>query len=317
MGQNERRKYETLEDILNGGSFVNYYIGMHNEFDKSKFERDIIGKISGIELCNFKNISEVRAVKKLADQKNLKLGIHFPLLRSSYKYRDPMVTSVEKYEYEEAFQALEMELKFAKQIEAEYLLIHFPKPMVLDPRLNWSMLKFGTHDAVYENELTSIEFITTCESAMDRLEKMSEIAGIPIVLEIEIINKWLYEKEWFVNLLDKYKNISICLDSARLHIQGVIDDNFDISQFVSRLSSYTKNLHIANIQVRNGVEKRHYPALPELKEQDGWCNIVQFTSSIEDRSKLQNVLYEHKSDSITLDELRECYSWIESQLETI
>jgi hypothetical protein len=95
---------------------VSYYIGLHETFDKTKYEKDFTEHISGIELCNFSSSSAVEEIYNLSLKGKFQLGIHFPLLESSYKYRDPLVTSNKQSEVEEAFMAIEKELKVAKDI---------------------------------------------------------------------------------------------------------------------------------------------------------------------------------------------------------
>jgi len=59
-------KLINLWEILRGRNMKYYYIGMHNEFDPSNYEKDFTEHISGIELCNFDDISDVDEVYKLS-----------------------------------------------------------------------------------------------------------------------------------------------------------------------------------------------------------------------------------------------------------
>jgi len=293
---------------------MEYYIGMHNEFDKVKYERDFLENITGIEFCNFTSMGDVNEVWKLSQDAGFKLGVHFPFYKKNYKFRDPLLTSLSNVEKEEAYEAIRRELVLAKKVNAEYLLVHFPKPMVLSSDLNWGIAKFGDHEVITEQDITYDEFYEACEEAISKLSEYSKSYGVQIILEIELINKWIYATNLLETLLDKYNNIKVCLDSSRLHVVSKIDSEFDMSSFVQRMSKYTGNLHIANIQVQDKLQNGHYPALPLLKEEDGWCNIQEFLKPIKGSRSVQKVLFEHRSDLISLGELKECYSWVESLL---
>ena len=294
---------------------IKYYLGLHEEFDKKKYEKDFTNHISGIELCNFKSIDPVDEIYNLSLREKFALGVHFPLLASSYKYRDSLVTSADQNEVEAAFRAIEDELVTAKHIKAKYLLIHFPKPMIIDSSLDWSLVKYQSFDAISSESYTEESFILSCKKALKRLNELSLKYDLPIVLELEFLNKWFYRSDWFIEALNKYKAISVCLDMARLHLLNHMDPNFDPYDFINNLSPYTGVLHIANLQIRENGTKRHHPAYPELKEENGWANIEKLLLSLRDKSRLKSVLFEHKTDGIERKQVISCYEWIINLIE--
>ncbi len=293
---------------------VKYYIGLHGEFDKRKYEKDFTKHISGIELCNFKSTEEVDEIYALSLSEAFDLGVHFPLYQSSYKYRDPLVTSHDLGEVEAAFDAIENELVCSKNINARYLLIHFPKPMLIDSRMDWTLVKYQAHDAIASEAYSEKSFVLACKQALIRLNALSLKHEIPIVLELEFMNTWFYSGDWFIEALDQNKALSICLDMARIHLQNHMDPGFDQYDFVRKLSKYTRVLHVANLQIRESDTVRHHPAFPELLEENGWANIEKLLSCLDDRSRLHSVLFEHRTEGIGREKVITCYEWIRSLL---
>ena len=290
-----------------------YFIGMHCRFDDIKYKRDYTSRISGIEFCNFNEQKEIQRMLEIAKKDNFKIGIHFPLKRASYKYRDPLLLSLNEDEVLEAFEAVEREIKYASKIEAEYLLIHFPKPMVIDERFNWEKCRFSHEDeTIGEKEYAFKEFKNQCNYTFKKLSELSRKYKIQIVLEIEMLNKYLYQGKLLKELLEQYSDLKLCLDSARIHVLSRIDNNFDYKTFIKEMAKYTYLLHISNIKVTDIIEDGHYPALKKLNTRDGWGNIGEFLSIISSENKDVKVLFEHRSDILTGDELSECYEWIMS-----
>lgn len=295
-----------------------YYIGMHGQFDSKKFERDYkLTEFSGIEFCNFTSTEEIEKVAAFTKANQIQVGIHFPLNKNSYKYRDPHFMSLYETERNLAWEALRTELEVAKEINAAYVLVHFPKPMILNPNLNWHLCRFGEGDTVInESDYPFDLFRENAEAVISQLSEWSRETGVPIVLEIELLNRYLYEGILLKDLLERYPNIKVCLDSARLHVLSQIDSNFDAHAFIKDMAPYTHLVHLSNIQVDEKIQNGHHPVLKGLCPSEGWCNIDHFLSTLTQYNKDVTVLYEHRSDWITDDELNECYEWVKSYFET-
>jgi len=292
---------------------------MHECYDHVKFKRDYIAsEFTGIELCNFTDMTEIKKIIDLKNQMNFKIGIHFPLYKPNYKFRDPLLMSLDKKEQEMAKKALVKELDFAKTIDAEYLLIHFPKPMVIDKRLKWELCRFSSEmETVDEEDYPYEVFRDNARRLFDDLSNLSTEYGIQIVLEIEMLNKYLYEGTLMEELLTDYPKIKICLDSARLHVLSQIDAEFDYMKFVKNMAKYTYLIHLSNIRVRDKIENGHYPVLKKLSNEPGWCDIDEFLLTVSEENTDLKILYEHRSDLITDQELEECYGWVKSYFESV
>lgn len=296
-----------------------FLIGMHNYIDFSKYKRDYISTdFTGIEFCNFSSCEEIQEIADFTKKNNIKVGIHFPLNRNSYKYRDPHLLSLDEQERKIAMEALITEIKVARSINAEYILIHFPKPMILDKRLNWDKCNFTIADKPIDEEEYPVElFKKYTFELMYQLTQLSNESGIQIVLEIELLNKYLYEGEYLKELLNQFTNIKICLDSARLNVQSKIDSNFDCMKFVKEMVPYTYLIHLSNIKVNEIIEHGHHPVLKRLDINSGWFDIDAFLSIISTTKKDIKILYEHKSNIISDKELSECYEWVSGYFKTL
>lgn len=250
---------------------------------------------------------------EFAKAHDIKIGIHFPFKQSSYKYRDPHLISLDTDEYHMAMASLHKELDYARSIDADYLLFHFPKPMVLDSGLDWEKCRFTTgHHPIDEADYPKALFIEKASSLLAELSVLSDVYGVRIVLELELMNKYLYEGNLLKTWLDQYPNLKLCLDSARLHVQSQIDPSFDMLGFVAELTPYTYLVHLSNICVGETIEKGHHPVLKRLTAAEGWCDIDKFLSVISEQKQGQElkILYEHRSSILEDAELLECYEWV-------
>ena len=291
-----------------------YLIGMHCQFDDEKYIRDYIGdEFTGIEFCNFASKVEIEKMLAVARKDKFKIGIHFPFNRSNYTYRDPRLMSLDENEKDIAYKAVEKEVQYAKEINAEYLLIHFPKPMVLDKKLEWEKCRFPNKNETIDELVYPYElFKMNCFDVFEKLSRLSIKNKMQIVLEIEMLNKYLYKGNLLKELLESYPNIKLCLDSARFHVLSMIDKEFDYKKFIKEMAKYTYLVHLSNIKVTDKIENGHYPVLKRLKCSDGWCNIDDFLQIVSSENKNLKILFEHRSDVITYEELIGCYEWVKS-----
>lgn len=291
-----------------------YFIGMHGRFDDEKYARDFIDdEFTGIEFCSFTNREEIAKITEVARKDKFKIGIHFPLDKSNYMYRDPLLIALNENERDTAFEAVEREIAYAKLIKSEYLLIHFPKPMPLDKKLDWDKCKFPTdRETIDESSYPYELFKMNCFNMFKKLSELSTRNHIQIVLEIEMLNKYLYKGTLLKELLEAYPNIKLCLDSARIHVLSMIDRKFNYKKFIKEMAEYTYLVHLSNIKVTDKIENGHHPVLKRLKSSDGWSDIDTFLKIIASENKNMKILFEHRSDVITYEELIECYKWVKS-----
>ena len=54
----------------------------------------------------------------------------------------------------------------------------------------------------------------------------------------------------------------------------------------------------------------HYPALPELNPAEGWAPIEDYLRIIREENSEVKIMFEHRSDLITAEQLEHCYEWV-------
>jgi sugar phosphate isomerase/epimerase len=289
----------------------NFLIGLYGGFDYNKFNRDYKKDFFGIEVCMFENEEDINTLIYESKKHDFKFGIHFPLRKSAYRYRDPLFLSMDREESKEAFSIFERELKFYKEINADYVLVHFPKPVILHEKFDFSSWWFSYHNEwTYEKEYPFDIFKKNCEDMFYRLSQLSQKYDIQIVLEQDAVNKYLYNGDLLEKLLEKYSNLKICLDTGRLHLLEKVDENFDSKMFVRKMAPYTYLLHLWNVNIHNSRQSGHYPILPNLNIEEGWGDIGSYLESVSKVNKDVKILFEHRSDLISDEELEKCYRWV-------
>ena len=230
----------------------NFMIGMYGKFDYKKFDRDFREGFYGIEACLFEDESDIEILSKEAEQKDYKFGIHFPLRAGISKLRDPQFLSLNEVVKKSAYNHIEEELIYMKQkhINPQYILFHYPKPVILKENFDMSNWRFSdSSEYTYEFEYPYNEFKKNSEYLFQWLsEKSFEYNFIP-VLEFDALNKYICEDNFLESMLEKYKSIKICLDTGRLHLQHKIDSDFNDIEIIKRFSKYTEVVHLWNYKL--------------------------------------------------------------------
>ncbi|SMC26014.1 hypothetical protein SAMN02745134_02673 [Clostridium acidisoli DSM 12555] len=200
-------------------------IGMYGKYDNIKFNRDFRENFYGIEACLFEDEMDIEKLINKTERKGIKFGIHFPLRSGISNLRDTQFLSLDAKTRENAYKYIEGELNYInkKGLNPEYILFHYPKPVILKNDFDMSNWRFtDKSEYTYESDYPTNEFKKYSENLFSWLsEKSLEYNFIP-VLEFDALNKYVCEDNFLENLLEKYKTIKICLDTGRLHLQRKI-----------------------------------------------------------------------------------------------
>ena len=124
------------------------------------------------------------------------------------------------------------------------------------------------------------------------------------------MNSYIYDTDLLETLLKKYPRVKLCLDIGRLHLQDKLDKNFNSFEITRKLAKYAEVIHLWNVKVSGNLTNNHYPTLPNLKPEDGWADVRKYLSIIKEENENCKLLFEHRSDLITDEELENCYDWI-------
>lgn len=296
----------------------NFMIGMYGKFDDAKFNRDFREDYHGIEVCLFEDEQAVEKLINETERKGIKFGIHFPLRSWRSKLRDQQFLSLDENIRKGAYQNIQEELEYIRSRGAkpEYILFHYPKPVILKNDFDMSNWRFADKsEYIYESDYSIEDFRKYSDDLFAWLsEKGLEYDFVP-VLEFDALNKYVYEDNFLETLLEKYKAVRICLDTGRLHLQSKIDSSFNAIEVISKFAKYTEVIHLWNVKVSGNLENNHFPALPSLKEEDGWAPIERYLNIITRVNKNIKIMFEHRSELISNEELDKCYTWISSILK--
>lgn len=285
-----------------------FMIGQFDRFDLNRQNRDFRDYFYGIEVNQMESLSELQILKDNIRERNLNIGIHFPLLKNQWRARDPQYLSMDNTTYEESINYMENEFKRAEELNPDYILLHYPKPVILDDNVDWSSWRFyDDTEYYYESEISYEFFQERSRNFFKIFSEQGKKYNFTPVLELDGLNKYIYGTNLLECLLDEYSNIKLCLDFGRVHLQECIDNNFKALDILNKFGRYTHLVHLWNAKVN---DNGHYPALKSLKIEDGWGEMGAYFKALNEVNHNYKVLFEHKSHLISDVELEECYQWI-------
>lgn len=296
----------------------NFMIGMHGRYDDKKFHRDFRENFYGIEACLFKDEEDIKKLVDNIERKGIKLGIHFPLRFGISKLRDQQFLSLDEGVRKDAYRCIEEELNYIKDngIKPEYILFHYPKPVILKNGFNIDNWRFADEsEYIYERDYPMDKFKKYSENLFSWLSEKSLEYNFTPVLEFDGLNKYVCEGDFLESLLGKYKAVRLCLDTGRLHLQNRIDSDFDEKEIIRKFARYAEVVHLWNVKISGNLENNHFPALPSLKVEDGWAPIEDYLRIIKNENKNTKIMFEHRSELISDKELDNLYFWVASILE--
>lgn len=292
-----------------------FMIGQFDKFSQVKQQRDFRGDFFGVEVCQMESEEDIEMISSISKKDAFKLGIHFPLRTGQWRLRDPQYLSKNGDIIDESFDYMAREFEYSMKIMPYYILIHYPKPVIIDDNVDWRRWRFADEtEYYYESRYDFDLFEEKSEIFFQWLsDKGKEYNFIPI-LELDAVNKYIYNTDLLERLLVKYPNIKLCLDIGRIHLQDMIDDSFSGYVFVERFAKYAELVHLWNVQVETNLKNSHYPVLPCQDSAEGWADVQRYMKIISKYNSEFKVLFEHRSDLISDKELDNCYDWIKSML---
>ena len=276
-----------------------------------KYGRDFKEPFYGIEACLFRQEEDVSHLVREARARGFAIGVHFPLRAGRSRLRDALFLSRHDRVREDAFERIREELEYLVRVKPKYVLFHYPKPVVLDDRVDWSAWRFADREEyVFESEYGPHEFFERSEFLFQWLSIKSDEYGFTPVLEFDALNRYVYETDCLENLLKTYDKIKVCLDIGRLHLQDMIDPFFGARRVIDNYAKYAEVIHLWNFRYRGNVEHYRHPVLPELSPQDGWAPVEQYLKIVRAENKNVKILFEHRSDLVSDEDLERCYEWV-------
>ncbi|GIP31822.1 sugar phosphate isomerase/epimerase [Paenibacillus sp. J2TS4] len=290
----------------------NFMIGQYGSFDYNKYRRDYKDAFFGIEACLFNSEEDTMNLIHESRTRGFNVGIHFPLRAGRSRLRDALFLSPDPSERERAFELVQQELDYLVRVKPEYVLFHYPKPVLLDDRVDWSNWRFAdSKEFIMESHFSADEFFEKSVYLFQWLSAKSEEYDFVPVLEFDALNKYVYETDRLEQLLLKYSKIKLCLDTGRLYLQERLDPYFNSREVIKKYVKYAEVIHLWTLQYTDHIEKYHYPVLPELGPEEGWAPIEDYLKLIRAENKTVKIQFEHRSDLISDDDLERVYQWVD------
>jgi len=290
-----------------------FMIGMHGNYDIEKYKRDFRDGFHGIQACLFPDDQAIERLSLEAKAKNFQLGIHFPLRSWNIKHRDPQFLSMDEVVRREAYEAIEDELNYLrhKQMDVDYILFHYPKPVVLKTDFDMKYWRFNDpSEHVFESDYT-LDFLKEHSEILFKwLSEKGQAYDFTPVLELDGLNKYISQDGFLEDLLEKYKSVRLCLDTGRLHLQDKIDTEFDAIDIIQRFAKYTEVVHLWNAKVEGNIVNDHFPVLKAHRTEKGWAPISRYLEIIARENQGVKIMFEHRSELISDEELEQCYEWV-------
>ncbi len=294
----------------------NFLIGQYGSFNDLKYKRDYKRGFFGIEACLFDGEADTAKLVRAAREDGFRIGVHYPFRAGSSLFRDAPFLAADDDLRSQAYETVERELAYlSASVRPDYVLFHYPKPVILDARTDWTPWRFAHRgEYEYESACPLLDFQEKSGALFAWLSDKAEQYGFTPILELDALNRYVYASDDLVGWLDKHPRVKLCLDTARLHLQDRIDPYFDAEAVIAKFAEYAALVHLSNAQVDvdRAVVRRHYPVLPGLLPEDGWAPIERYLRMIRERSPDANILFEHRSELVGDDELEACYRWVDA-----
>lgn len=129
-----------------------------------------------------------------SERRGFRIGVHFPFRSGLSKSRDAPVVAQEDAIRQEAYEIIQQELDYLTRIKPDYILFHYPKPVILDDRVDWSRWRFADPlEYVYESQYSYEELARNTERLFQWLSEKSETYRFVPVLEFDALNRYVYE----------------------------------------------------------------------------------------------------------------------------
>ena len=298
-----------------------FMTGIYGAFNRAKTTREMRPGFHGFEVSCLQGTGEAKEVTDYACGNGLAMGVHFPLIRDAYPAvgLHPWLTSRDEHIRRAGFEAINRDLDAANAIGAEYLVVHYPKPAVIDCNLSWIDWRFVQQgEAIDERTTSPAEQEDLSLAAFDRLSQLASQSRVRLAIEHDVLNFMHYGPlnggaALLPRLFRQHPDLGLCVDTGRLHLLESTDTDFDALGFTSLMLPYITNVHLWTAKLGTNRFGGHHPLHPNLKEADGWGNmrgLLQILASLGNAY----VMFEHRADLITAKQLDECYSWVATEL---
>ena len=241
---------------------------------------------------------ELPELKEEILRHKLSASIHAPLIKPGW-YPDPptwsFLCAIEEDKRQLSLRMIEETMDSAWDLEAEYVVVHFPTPPSTDVQ------------GISYEKLREVAWNSACS-----LAELSHQYSIPIHLEGFGPSPFL-TPYFLTEVITRLPNLRYCFDTGHLHISAQ-RDNFDLYRFAEQLAPYIGSIHLWN---NRGIEDyltfRHIPIHPSQKPEEGWVDIGRVLQAIILTNSSCPIIFEsgfHYPESLGGYDYREGVKWV-------
>lgn len=207
-----------------------------------------------VQICHkFSDASKLNTLVSMIKKNSLKVNYHAAVFHNMNPNITYYLNSNEKLR-NATFEILETNLKMAKSLNSENVVVHFASSDI-------------------DESLSNVDIKKLARDSASRINDLAKKYDIEIALEYCGYNDRFYKIDEYISLVSEFKNLSICLDLGHLFISCKLH-NMSYFMELSKIVPFTKLVHIWNTRGPNDLEKYgHIPVHPKQREEDGWIDV--------------------------------------------
>lgn len=220
-----------------------------------------------IEFYNYKSIDPIVA---FCSQHNIRPALHVPtpFEKGNFTRFFPTAPGTNE-DIESAIEMTRTTLKCASEIDALYVVVHFPTPC-------------PPYSPVTRQEIDRF-FGNVCHYA-DQL-------NVDLLVENMTPHTYFHTPKEYMSLTNHY-NLHFCLDVGHAHL---LQPHLGVQDFIEGLGKKTKSVHFYNLTKERYPLYGHEPVSEDQNKEDGWMDLQETLDNIICISNPTSIILEYNA----------------------
>jgi len=243
-------------------------------------------------------------LKREIERHNLVTSVHAPLVNLSWYPNPPTLSflcDIEEEKRQLSLRMVEETMEQAKDFGAEYVVVHFPSPLVYVDGTSYARLREITWEAAL------------------RLEEFSQKYDIPIHIEGFGPNPFLCV-DFLTEVITQCPGLFYCFDTGHMHLASQ-RDGFDLYGFAQQMAPHIGSMHLWNNRgVQDYFTFHHIPVHPSQRPEEGWVDIARILQLILLNNPSCSIIFEsgfHYPEELGGHDFREGVKWVKELVATL
>lgn len=245
-----------------------------------------------VQLCHkFSEAGDITSLLKLSRSHPVKVSYHAPVFHQA----DPKLTYYLNSNFrlrEATFEILEINLRMAKSLPTEHLIVHF------------------TSSSMPEENITDSEIKYLAKRSAKRINMLSKEYDLPIYLEYTSNNHRFVLPDDFIEVVKDYKNLGLSIDLGHLDL---VCKKYKLDYFteLEKLLPYTKVIYAWNIPPVGSIDHQGFiPVHPSQSPEDGWLDIERTLNLALSYDEDMYIIFEPNFDYRGREYFEEGVAWV-------